>query len=1147
MLKIRDRRKAVRQLSAKWSDEHRSLARSSKRVIVVGLLFWLFPSAVTCGAAKPAQGITVVKPSPQAGSETRQADVRELQQGQTIEREMTGGATHTYRIAMTQGQYLHVVVEQKAIDVVVRLYGPEGKKLIEVDSPNGTQGPEPVYCLAESTGAYRLEVNVPDEKAAPGHYAIQVEELREATAKDRDRVAAEGMIAAAEQMRAQGTAELLRKAIEKYNEALPLLRKMEDRQGEATTLNNIGASYWLLGENQKALESHNQALRIRRELGNRLDESNSLYNIGVIYWQLGEYQKALDYYDQALPVWREGGFRQEQAYAFNAIGLAYDHQGKLQEAIRYFNEALALDHALGNRREEAIVRNNIGGSYQYLGELQKALDHYNQALLLAHTLGDRRSEATALNNAGVLYWQLGENQKALDYYNQALPLRRVTGDRFGEVSTLTNIGLIHWSSDESQKALEYYNQALSLAHTIEDRRGEANALNNIGASYMYLGEPQKALAYHRQALPLRRAIGDRRGEAVTLSQIGKSYISLGKPEEATGYLEQALSLHRAIGDKRHEQETLQNIARAARDANRLEEARAPMEQALAIIEGTRSQFLSPELRTSYLASNQSYYEFYIDLLMRLHQDQPASGYAAAALQASERARARSFLELLAEARIDVRQGIDPALKEKEKTLQARTSWIQNQLIQIHGRPKPDQSKIAAFADELKKTEDDREQLEAEIRQKHPRYAQLHYPTPLSLKAIQQLLDDRTALLEYSQGKAASFLFAVSKNDFLVACLPADSSLMNRVKKVREAIADKPNRQTLSNYLLNARSLYQELIQPAARILAGKKSLIIVADGILNYLPFEALLESDSRRSAQLDLSRLPYLVRDYAISYAPSATVLASLGKVHEERQAPGKTFLAYADPLYGNEAPAAMNAVRSAIGSAFGESEPWKLQPLPESRTEVEEIGKLYPPQQVSIFLREQASEENVKTEDRLSQYRYLHFAVHGLLNENKPQYSGLVLSLPRGEEATAAGSVKQPARAAEVDRTSGATEVAPQSPHTEDGLLQVYEIFNLKLNADLVVLSACETGLGKEVRGEGLIGLTRAFMYAGTPSVIVSLWKVQDKSTSELMRRFYHHLAGRNANKAEALRQAQIEMIRKVEFAHPYYWAGFVLTGQP
>jgi CHAT domain-containing protein len=296
---------------------------------------------------------------------------------------------------------------------------------------------------------------------------------------------------------------------------------------------------------------------------------------------------------------------------------------------------------------------------------------------------------------------------------------------------------------------------------------------------------------------------------------------------------------------------------------------------------------------------------------------------------------------------------------------------------------------------------------------------------------------------------------------------------------------------------------------------GKQRLIIVPSGILHYLPFEALLTKGEERALPTTTpAQLPYLLRDYAISYVPSAAVLASL-RNRPAKSTVAKSFLAFADPVYGDltESPAGLTP--SNLSDAFGDQRPWRLGRLIESRREVEQISAFFPKDQVSLLLREQASEENAKTAGRFNQFRFVHFATHGLLNEEKPSHSGLILNL---------------------DGT----------PQSEDGLLQAYEIFNLKLNADLVVLSGCETGLGKEVKGEGLVGLTHAFFYAGTPSLVVSLWKVQDRSTADLMVNLYREI-GRTQTKSEALRQAKLKLIQQGRYADPYYWAPFVLTGDP
>jgi CHAT domain-containing protein len=314
---------------------------------------------------------------------------------------------------------------------------------------------------------------------------------------------------------------------------------------------------------------------------------------------------------------------------------------------------------------------------------------------------------------------------------------------------------------------------------------------------------------------------------------------------------------------------------------------------------------------------------------------------------------------------------------------------------------------------------------------------------------------------------------------------------------------------LSTYWLAAQSLYRDLIAPARRLVDGSEELIIVADGILHYLPFAALITPSPEAPGDLDPARLLYLVRSHAVSYAPSASVLATVRRHRERAPRAEKMFVALADPSYGQRG--AVTASRDGPVSFD------TLQRLAYSRGEAQGIAKLYAAASGDVFVGERASEENVKHQ-RLDKYRFVHFAVHGLLNEEQPQFSGLFLSRPAQRHGLM---------------------------HDEDGVLQTYEIFNLKLNADLVVLSACQTGLGKAVRGEGLVGLTQAFLYAGTSAVAVSLWNVSDRSTADLMIGFYRHLRRASASKASALRRAQLEIIGSASYAHPYYWAPFALVG--
>ncbi|HEY7816720.1 MAG TPA: CHAT domain-containing protein, partial [Vicinamibacteria bacterium] len=507
------------------------------------------------------------------------------------------------------------------------------------------------------------------------------------------------------------------------------------------------------------------------------------------------------------------------------------------------------------------------------------------------------------------------------------------------------------------------------------------------------------------------------------------------------------------------------------------------------------------------------YRKVVDLLFRLEESEPAKGHAVEAFQYSERARARAFLDLMTEARMNVEVGIAPELLTRKRELAQRMSEVQTQLIQAHSEKAP-ASMLADLERELETADDDYLTLSREFRGRFPRYAEIQYPEPARLSEIQEMLGERSLLLEYFIGDGGSFLFAIRKRDYEVARLPAASRLSEDVVRLREAVA-RPERAALATYISVAKRLYDQLVLPAKDLALGATEILVVPDGILHYLPFELLLKTTTSAGLRADPRSLPYLVRDHRVSYLPAAGLLPAI-TTGEAEASPPMELLALGDPSYDRTTAPSASAGETVTRGVFEGSEPWKLRRLAYSRDEVTRIAELYPPGGVDLLLGEQATEPNIKADGRLSRYRIIHLAAHGLLNESRPQFSGLVVSRPHG-------------------------------PSSEDGLLQAYEIFNLELRAQLVVLSACETGLGKEIDGEGIVGLTRAFLYAGASAVVVSLWKVADASTAELMVRFHEHLSGADRSRSEALRRAQLDLIESGPFAHPYYWAPFVLVGTP
>ena len=1010
-------------------------------------------------------------------AQARQTDTpRELVKGDIVERELAGGEVHFYQLNAAAGQFLHVVVDQKGIDVVVRLLDPADKQIIEVDGPNGAQGPETIYALIPQSGNYRLAIRSLDKNAPAGRYQISLRDLRLATTKDTHLARATKAAAEAFSALAQGTGESLKLSRQKFLEALPDYRLAGDTAGEADALTRIGDASADSGENDEAVKYYNLALPLWRSIGDLKAEAITLSNLAYAYDSLGDKKKAFEYYDQSLVPTRKVGDLRGEAITLNNIGLVYYSIGEKQKALDYFNLALSFRKTLGDRRGEAITLNNIGLVFESLGELPKALENYSLSLAIMKSLGNQRGEAVSLSNVGKIHALMLDYGKARTYYEEALSLHRKVGDRNAETNALTNLGRIESSSGQTEKAFAYFNQALTLATDLNDRRGEANALASMGDLYATNGDYSNALSRYQQALPLWKAISDRKGEA----------------------------------------DTLCGMARVELKRGNLTIARDRVQSAIPLIEFMRTSVSGPDLRTSYFATTQQAYELLIEILMRSHATETA-------LQVNEQARARSLLELLAEARVDIREGVDPVLVQHERALHQQL----DQRIEYQFRlltAKHSQKQAAALVAEIDGLTDQLRQVEAQLRAASPAYAHLTQPPTSSLTQIRQVLDPDTILLEYSLGDEQSYLWVISQKglvEFLT--LPKRADIEAVAQTFTRLLSEGASLERIDH---TAEELSRRVLAPAARYLRGKR-LVIVADGALHYVPFTAL----PLRRMQ---GRWAPLLAHYEVVNLPSASTLAALRQMPARQRPSTATLAVIADPVFRADDPRVKPRSSSSQASAIDGDLTSKnqraadgtysadlkragadLSRLTFSRYEAEGLLELIPRDE-SFAAFDFAANQDTVTSPNVGRYRLLHIATHGYFNPDRPQFSGLVLSL--------------------VD----------QFGQPQDGFLSLSEIYNLKLSADLVVLSACQTGLGRQVRGEGLVGLTRGFMYAGSPRIVASLWAVGDRATAELMRRFYTAMLKRKLSPAAALRAAQLSMLREPRWSAPQEWAGFVFQGE-
>ncbi|BAZ06283.1 TPR domain protein [Calothrix sp. NIES-3974] len=830
-------------------------------------------------------------------------------------------------------------------------------------------------------------------------------------------------------------------------------------------------------------------------------------------------QQARQKFQEALVIFRQQNHQQGQMLCLATIGKIYGDFGDTQRAIEYYNQALPLAEATGERGWKGNILNNLGLIYSQLGEKQTALEYYHQALPVYRQVKDKDGEGTTLSNFGLLYADLGDKERAITYYNQALPLFKAINKQTSVAVVLNNLGQAYSDLADFNKALEYFRQSLSLRRQVEDRVGEGTVLLNIGAIYLEQRQPQEALKSFETALPLFRQGGRKREEANILVGMGRVFDELKQPEKALNFYRQALPLYRSVGDRSGEATTLNNIGFVERDRGNLQAAIQNVEKAIAIIEDLRTKINHEDLRTSYFATQQHTYNLYIDLLMRLHQQQPQRGYDALALHISERSRARSLIELLAQANVRLTKNIPPSLLAQEKSLQNQRQIQEKLLGEYQNQPQPDPEIIKATENKINEIIQQQKALQTQINQQNPERRELTNPqTILKLPEIQKQLDQDTVLLQYSLGKNRSYLWLVTTNSLTSYELPKAEEIENIAQQFHTQLSQATTANDLA--MGTGKKLSDIILAPVADKLAGKR-LIIVADGILQNIPFATLPDPRNRSSEYQPL------MLNHEIAKLPSASTIAIKRRQLAQRRPAPKAIAIIADPVYNhnderltgkpgnNPLAPELELERTALQRSAKTLNRNGWDRLPGTQQEAKAILNMVPGDQTLSAFGFDAN-YNLATSKNLNQYRILHFATHGFVNEQQPELSGIVLSLldPQGNQIP--------------------------------GYLRLGDLFNQDYPAELIVLSACETGLGKNVSGEGLVGLTRGLMYAGAARVLVSSWQVSDAGTAVLMEEFYRQMFKEKKTPTQALQIAQRRLWENPQWRSPFYWGAFSLQGE-
>lgn len=955
-----------------------------------------------------------------------------------------------------------------------------------------------------------------------------------------------------------------RKALEYLNQARTLTE--QNQAAKAWVLMEMGEVYYEMGDQKEALPLQNEALAIERSLGNPAAEAKVLNDLGLTYSALGERTEARNVFQEVLEGAKARNDIQQQSVTLNNLARLQQDFGDNQEAKKYYEESLALARRYGNGAQEAVILTGLGMLYHSLGQEQKAIDTLNEALAERHRVGDRHGEAVTSNSLAIVYSDTGEAQKALDAANSALSVFRELDDKPDFAAGQHTLGSIYQSLGLYEQAKSCFEQALETQKRLGNKEGEASALNSLGVLAQYQRgsnealtqtEAREALARFKESLPLidklenriaqarlltnmamvltdagelpearerlnrslqiGRETGDVDSQALALHNLGFVYSRLGDPDQALVYYRQALDLWRRIRDDIAAARALSLMAKTERQQGKLDLALGHIEEAIHLNESLRSKLASQAWRASYLATAANPYEIKIGLLMQLHREHPDRGYDAQAFETSERARARSLLELLAESRIDTRRDVDPELLERERSIVHSLNAKASELRKLE----PLSEEGVKLEQEIEDLTAEYENAEAQIRINSPAYAALTLPRPLTLKEIQKdVLDPDTLLLEYWLGEERSYLWAVTPASLWSHELPKRSQIDADASDFLELVmTGSQNQMDLAE---KGAGLSGTLLGPVTPELKAKR-LVIVGDGEkLAAFPFAALPVPSSSKP----------LLTEHEIVIEPSASAVAILRRETTGRKIPPKDVAVLADPVFSTQddrfpgPPDPSGAHPSTAGTrsippltglnAVFRDAAEDLPRLKSTRDEANRIVALTAPER-SMALLDFRATKAAAMDPALANYRVVHFATHGLSDPIHPGLSGLALSF------------------------------YDENGLPVDGFLRLNDIFNLRLPVQLVVLSACRSGQGKPVKGEGLVGLARGFMYAGAASLTVSLWEVFDVSTAELMARFYKGLLGSDhLRPAAALRAAQLSLMQEEKWNHPYYWAPFIVEGE-
>ena len=943
-------------------------------------------------------------------------------------------------------------------------------------------------------------------------------------------------------------------AITKWQKGLDISEESGDKKYIATFTGNMGLVYWRNNQYAKALTYFENAIHINTEIGSLYGKCANLVNIGVIYDNLGQYDKALRYYKEAQHIQSKTGNSHDESAILTNIGIIYINKGMYQKALEYIRKALYIDRNIKNLYGEGKDLSKLGDIYQYIGQYKKALEYFKSALAIHKKNNNWKEQSDNLIFIAIVNSKIGEYDNALIYYEKAWNIAKEINDKYNQGLILSNFGIMNSQFKQYKEAAKYYKMALSIFKQLGTLKAESAAcLSNLGVTFEELKQYGEALEYYQNALNIYEEIGNLNGQGINLLNKGILYQKIGQYRKAHQLLKESLNLFKRSNASDDLWKTLQGLAEVEVTLKQYENAEEHYIDALSAIERLRSQFSDKEVKFSFMRNKIDTYDKFIEFYQNRHKENPKKGYDQKAIEIFERKQGRIFLEEMGKSGSRYFADLPDNIRSQEISLDNGIPQAEKQLSDEQSKSEKDwnHTKIQTLQDRISKLKEKETALKARIEKEHPDYYALKYPTPVKLAELQKdVLKAGEGMLIYNVMEESACLWFVSKKDFLFSPIEIkEKNLGEKIKGVRSEGADRllfyinveqsplmkikqEVRKGIPLFDKKSAELADLLVPENVRsLLADVKTLYIVPTGSLYNLPFESLKINDH------------YLVEDYALSYLSSASLLKNIRDAQARRkETKREPLLAFADPVYGVNGkkhlewggintPPWPASYKDRIKAYIGEK--GKLRSLPDTEDEIKLIdGLLNKKGQNNLNLQARASEKHVfelQKQGVLKNYKYIVFSCHGLI--------------PDKEKEKSVFPPIQPALALSTPQPGDAEE--------NDGFLEMRDIFGLSFNADFIALSACNTGRqdksGNITRGEGARGLTRSFMYAGTPAVSVTLWEVESNSSKVMNAEFFGNMNG-GMFRAEALRRIKLEMINGEHgklYEHPYFWSPLVMFG--